>query len=69
MMRTLGIPARYNHATCYFSSGLVTGHVWAEVYIDGKWYKCDATSKRNSFGNIVNWYSCTNHKRYIELPF
>ena len=69
MMRTANIPARYCHATCYFRSGLVTGHVWAEVYVNGKWYKCDGTSNSNTFGNIVNWNSCGSITRYISLPF
>ena len=69
LMRTAGIPARYNHATCYFNSGLVTGHVWAEVYVNGKWYKCDTTSAKNSFGVIRNWYKCGTIKKYKALPF
>ncbi len=67
--RASGIPARYNHATCTFRSGLVTGHVWAELYVNGVWYKCDLTSKSNSFGNIVNWKKCGTIKKYISLPF
>ena len=56
MARTAGIPARYVHGTCYFtSSGSTYGHVWAQILIDGKWYVADPTSTRNSFGNIVNW--------------
>ena len=69
LMRTAGIPARYNHATCYFSSGLITGHVWAEVYVNGVWYKCDTTSAKNSFGVIRNWYKCGTIKKYKALPF
>nr|WP_295164940.1 Ig-like domain repeat protein [uncultured Methanosphaera sp.] len=69
LMRTAKIEARYNHAVCYFRSGLVTGHIWAEVRIDGIWYRCDATSKRNSFGVIRNRYSCYNLRRYVSLPF
>lgn len=69
MMRTNMIPARYCHATCTFRSGLVTGHVWAEVYVNGKWYYCDATSSSNTFGHIVNWSKCTNLKKYASLPF
>ena len=69
LMRASKIPARYCHATCYFSSGLVVGHVWAEVYINGKWYSCDTTSSRNSFNNIVNWYKSTTIKRYTSCSF
>ncbi|RAP51423.1 MAG: hypothetical protein BZ138_05245 [Methanosphaera sp. rholeuAM270] len=69
MYRTANLPARYCHATCYFRSGLVIGHVWVEVYVNGRWYSCDTTSNRNSFGNIVNWYSSTTVRRYTILPF
>lgn len=69
LSRTAGIPARYNHAKCYFTSGLVTGHVWAEICVDGKWYKCDATSSRNSFGVIKNWYKSGSIKHYTSLKF
>ena len=56
MARTAGLAARYVHGTCYFtSSGSTYGHVWAQILVDGKWYVADATSTRNSFGNIVNW--------------
>ena len=42
--RAAGIPARYNHGTCRFSSGHYFGHVWAQVYVNGKWYYADGTS-------------------------
>ena len=69
LMRAANIPARYCHATCTFSSGLVVGHVWAEVYVNGKWYSCDTTSSRNSFNNIKNWYKSTTVYRYTSLSF
>lgn len=69
LMRASNIPARYCHATCSFRSGLVTGHVWAEVYVNGKWYKCDSTSQSNSFNKIVNWKSSTTVKRYTSISF
>lgn len=70
LMRAAGIPARYVHANpCYFTGGRVSGHVWAEVYVNGIWYKCDASSNRNSFGVINNWYKATILSRYISLPF
>ena len=72
LCRASGIPARYSHAQgCTFSSGLVTGHVWAQILVDGVWYSADATSVRNSLGNIVNWN--TNYyysmKQYAAVPF
>ncbi len=59
MFRTAGIPARYVHGTCTFSSGSTYGHVWAQVLIDGKWTVADATSSRNSLGSISNWNTKT----------
>ncbi len=69
--RAAGIPARYNHGSCRFSSGNVYGHVWAQVNVNGKWYYADATSYRNSFGVVKNWNtrSFTLHGIYTSLPF
>ena len=56
LFRAAGIPARYVHGKgCTFTSGLYTGHVWAQVLVDGVWYCADCTSTRNSLGHIVNW--------------
>ncbi len=69
--RAAGIPARYNHGTCRFSSGTWYGHVWAQVYVNGKWYYADGTSYRNSFGVVKNWNTktFTLHGIYATLPF
>ena len=72
LCRAAGIPARFSHAkNCKFNSGLVAGHVWAQIYVDGVWYSADATSKSNTLGNIKNWNtsSFTNLNQYIHLPF
>ena len=72
LCRAAKIPVRYAHAQgCTFSSGLYTGHVWAQINIDGVWYSADATSKRNELGNIHNWNtnSFNSLKRYNHLPF
>lgn len=72
LCRAANIPARFSHGQgCTFSSGLVTGHVWAQIYIDGYWYSADATSSRNSLGNIHNWNTNSFHslKQYAHLPF
>ena len=71
MLRTAGIPARYVHGTCTFSSGSTYGHVWAQVCVDNYWYVVDPTSSRNSFGNIVNWNtkSFSLSGTYASLPF
>lgn len=70
LMRASGIPAKYMHGTCTFSSGTY-GHVWAKVYVDGKWYNADAISSKNTFGVINNWNlnSYTLHGTYASLPF
>ncbi len=69
--RAAGIPARYEHGYCKFSSGNWYGHVWAQVYVDGKWYNADATSYRNTFGVIKNWNTKTAkiYGTYASLPF
>ena len=72
LCRAANIPARYSHAQgCTFSSGLVTGHVWAQVYVNGVWYSADATSVRNQLGNIVNWNTNSYYslKKYAAVPF
>jgi len=70
LSRAAGIPARYQHGTCKFSSGTY-GHVWAQMYVDGKWYYADAISDSNTFGTIKNWNlnSYTLHGTYASLPF
>jgi len=69
--RAAGIPARYAHGYCKFSSGNWYGHVWAQIYIEGKWYNADATSYRNTFGVIKNWNTKTAkiYSTYASLPF
>ncbi len=72
LCRAAGIHARYSHAKgCTFSSGLVTGHVWAQILVNGVWYSADATSSRNQLGNIKNWNtnSYSNLNKYAAIPF
>ena len=71
MFRTAGLPTKYVHGTCRFSSGGVYGHVWTQVYIGNKWVVADATSTRNSLGAIANWNtnSYSLHGHYISLSF
>lgn len=68
--RAAGIPARYEQGYCKFSDGWF-GHVWAQVYVNGKWYLADAISPRNTFGVINNWDTSTwtYEGVYAELPF
>jgi hypothetical protein len=71
LARNAGITARYVHGTCQFSSGSWYGHVWTQLYVNGKWYNADAISTRNSFGVINNWNTATYklHNYYTSLPF
>ena len=70
LARDAGISARYVHGTCHFSSGWY-GHVWAQLYVNGKWVTADATSSRNSLGVINNWNTGTYILKgiYNTLPF
>ena len=71
MYRAAGMPARYVHGVCTFSSGSTFGHVWAQVLIGDTWVVADATSTRNSLGDVVNWnansYGLNGY--YRSLPF
>lgn len=69
MARAAGIPTRYVHARATYPSGTVYGHVWAEMYLDGTWYLCDATGKENTFGHHENWVSFELNSKQNELPF
>jgi transglutaminase-like putative cysteine protease len=70
LTRAAGIAARYQHGECQFSSGWF-GHVWAQVYVDGKWYNADAIGDSNTFGTIKNWNTNTVKLKgtYATLPF
>jgi transglutaminase-like putative cysteine protease len=71
LARAAGIPARYMHGDCTFNSGNVYGHVWGQLYVDGKWYSADATSYSNTLGTIKNWNTGTAfvHNVYASLPW
>lgn len=71
LSRAAGIPARYMHGKCTFTSGNVYGHVWAQLYINGRWYDADAISSKNTFGVINNWNKNTAIMKgnYASLPF
>lgn len=70
LARAAGVPARYQHGNCRFSDGTF-GHVWAQLYANGKWYYADAISNSNTFGTIKNWNLKTVKLlgTYISLPF
>lgn len=68
MCRAAGIPARYMHGQCQFSSAVI-GHVFVEMYVDGVWYICDPSNNANTFGHH-NWkHMDTFNGRYKTLPF
>ncbi|WP_052374296.1 transglutaminase family protein [Methanobacterium sp. SMA-27] len=71
LARSAGITARYVHGTCKFSSGTWYGHVWAQLYLNGKWVIADGTSYRNSLGVVKNWDTSTYKLNgiYTTLPF
>ena len=71
LARAAGIQARYLHGTCKFSSGTWYGHVWAQLYVNGKWLNADSTSYKNSLGVVKNWNTATYtlHGIYQTLPF
>jgi transglutaminase-like putative cysteine protease len=69
LMRAVGIQSRYVHVKGKFSSGNTYGHVYSEVYLNGKWVKADATSSRNTLGVIKNWSLIQLKGRYASLPF
>ena len=70
LSRAAGIPARYVHSDCKFSSGWC-GHVWAQLYVNGKWINADASNNINDFGVIRNWNTKNNILKgvYSSLPF
>jgi transglutaminase-like putative cysteine protease len=82
LYRASGIPARYRHAYCYFyprdaddidgyDEGGWFGHVWAHVWVNGKWYDADAIRLKNTFGTIKIWNTknYSNRGTYATLPF
>jgi transglutaminase-like putative cysteine protease len=71
LARNAGISARYVHGTCNFSSGAIYIHIWAQLYLNGKWIIADGTSYRNSLGVVKNWNTSTYKLNgiYTTQPF
>lgn len=67
MARLSGIPARYFHAQCLYSSGRI-GHVVSQIYVNGKWEFADATNNGNAFGQ-VSFTDPQSIHYYETLPF
>jgi len=59
LARDDGISARYIHGYCQFKSGTWYDHVWAQLYVNGKWVNADGISYKNSLGVITNWNTST----------
>ena len=68
MCHAAGIPARYLHGQCFFSSGII-GHVIPEIYVDGKWWICDPSNNNAQFGTPTWKGMDTFNGRYYELEF
>lgn len=58
LARAVGIPGRYIH---------VSGHVYSQLYIDGRWYNADAINNNNYFGQTKSTANILGI--YAELPF
>ncbi|MGB7969958.1 MAG: transglutaminase domain-containing protein [Methanobacterium sp.] len=71
LARDDGISARYIHGYCQFKSGTWYDHVWAQLYVNGKWYNADGISYDNTLGVITNWNTATYKLEgiYSTLPF
>ncbi|MEN6291707.1 MAG: transglutaminase domain-containing protein [Methanobacterium sp.] len=65
--RAVGIPARYHHVKAQFKSG-VYGHTVPEAWINGKWYREDATNNANEFDR-VSWNLVQDLGYFKELPY
>jgi transglutaminase-like putative cysteine protease len=66
-----GISARFIHGYCQFKSGTWYDHIWAQLYVKGKWRNADGISYNNSLGTITNW-NTSKYKLegiYSKLPF
>lgn len=67
MARLSGIPARYFHAQCKYSSGYI-GHVISQLFVDGKWEFADASNDSNTFGKVA-FSDFTGLHYYEQLEF
>lgn len=68
MCRAAGIPARYMHGQCYFSSGVI-GHVIPEIWDGHRWWICDPSNNDATMGKPT-WKGMEKFNgRYKELPF
>jgi len=66
--RALGVPGRYHHDYCHFSS-MSTGHVYAKILCGSTWYTADLVSNYNYLGYKTNTSAYTMSGPHAELPF
>lgn len=67
MARLSGIPARYFHAQCNYSSGVI-GHVISQLFIDGEWVFADASNNDNDLGSVrFNGYTGLHYYENLEF--
>jgi uncharacterized repeat protein (TIGR01451 family) len=72
LARHTGLHARYVYGTCYFLvSHHWISHVWANIYVRGRWYSADASNTKNFFGVIKSWKTSNYifNGVYKTLPF
>ena len=68
MCRAAGIPARYMHGQCYFSTSVI-GHVIPEIWDGERWWICDPSNNSATMGNPT-WKGMQKFNgRYNVLPF
>ena len=68
LYRAVGLPARYVHGKCVFSSGNAYGHVWTQVLIGDTWVASDTISTGNSLGRVTNWNNY-NYRHFGYFPY
>ncbi len=66
--RALGVPGRYHHDYCHFSS-MSTGHVYAKILCGSTWYTADLVSNYNYLGYKTNRSAYTMSGPHAQLPF
>jgi len=59
MLRSVGIPAIYEHGQRVFSFG-GAGHYWPKAYASGKWYNLDPTNINNKVNGVSGTF--VSHK-------
>ncbi len=72
LARDSGLTVRYVYGTCFFyRSQEWISHVWTIIFVNGKWYRADASNNINEFGIVKNWNTSNYNLNgvYNTLPF